>query len=264
MAIRPPMLHIPPPRRRIVPPRHAPPPPERTRGAQENVMTEFEMDPTPRRGFLARLAAGSLALAAGGFTKVMAEVPSGGLESSGWDDTWMTRIKGKYRQLFDDMTVNSGFGPLMTRVWLMTSNSAYKVPEKDMSAVLVLRHEAICIAMNDTIWSKYKLGEAFNVTDPATKQPAERNIYATTKDFFMPPFATASLEALKASGVIMCACNMALSINAEKLGTKMGIEKDAAIAEWKANLVAGVTLVPSGVLAVNRAQMHGCTYCNVS
>jgi hypothetical protein len=36
----------------------------------------------------------------------------------------------------------------------------------------------------------------------------------------------------------------------------------AAKAEWMAGLLPGVTLVPSGVLAVNRAQEKGCTYCS--
>ena len=227
-------------------------------------MSEFEMEPTPRRGFLARLAAGSLALAAGGFATAKAETahhPSAGPE---WDETWMTRIKGKHRQLFDGMTVNNGFGLVMTRIWYMTNNQAYKLTEKELSGVVVVRHEAIVIAMNDSIWSKYKLGEAFNVTDPTTSKPAERNIFATTAGFWAPPFAQASVEALKASGVIMCACNMALMHYAEQTGGKVGIAKDAAIAEWKANLLPGMTLVPSGVLAVGRAQEHGCVYCNVS
>ncbi|HUO52347.1 MAG TPA: hypothetical protein VMT93_07510 [Gemmatimonadaceae bacterium] len=226
-------------------------------------MSEFEMEPTARRGFLARLAAGSLAVAAGGYAKAFAEAPAQAPAGGEWDTSWMAKIKGKHRQLFDGMTVNSGFGPVMARIWLMTS-AAYGAKENELSAVLVVRHEAICIAMNDSIWSKYKLGEFFNVTDPTTTKPAERNIFAMKDTYWAPPFAAAAIDQLKASGVIMCACNMALMHYAEQAGGKVGIAKDAAIAEWKANLLPGMTLVPSGVLAVNRAQEHACTYCNVS
>jgi len=212
-------------------------------------MSEFEMVPTARRGFLARLAAGSLAVAAGGYAKAFAEAPAQAPAGGEWDTSWMAKIKGKHRQLFDGMTVNSGFGPVMARIWLMTS-AAYGAKENELSAVLVVRHEAICIAMNDSIWSKYK--------------PAERNIFAMKDTYWAPPFAAAAIDQLKASGVIMCACNMALMHYAEQTGGKVGIAKDAAIAEWKANLLPGMTLVPSGVLAVNRAQEHACTYCNVS
>ena len=31
--------------------------------------------------------------------------------------------------------------------------------------------------------------------------------------------------------------------------------------DWVAGVLPGIQLVPSGVLAVNRAQEHGCTYC---
>ena len=31
--------------------------------------------------------------------------------------------------------------------------------------------------------------------------------------------------------------------------------------DWKANLLPGIQIVPSGVWAVGRAQEHGCTYC---
>ena len=40
-----------------------------------------------------------------------------------------------------------------------------------------------------------------------------------------------------------------------------GTTPDAAYKEWVAALQPGVTLVPIGVLAVNRAQEKGCTYC---
>ena len=227
-------------------------------------MSEFELEPTPRRGFLARLAAGSLALAASGFMTAKAESAPRSRANSPWDDSWMTRIKGKHRQIFDDMEVNSGFGPVMTRIWLMTNQQAYNIPETHLSAVLVLRHAAICIAMNDSIWAKYKLGEAFAVTDPVTSKPSERNIFAAAAGYPVPAFSAGAIDKLKESGVIMCACNMALMHSATETGGKIGVAADAAIAEWKAGLLPGVTLVPSGVLAVNRAQEHGCTYCNVS
>jgi hypothetical protein len=40
-----------------------------------------------------------------------------------------------------------------------------------------------------------------------------------------------------------------------------GVAPDVALKEWEAGVVPGAMLVPSGVLAVGRAQEHGCTYC---
>jgi intracellular sulfur oxidation DsrE/DsrF family protein len=36
---------------------------------------------------------------------------------------------------------------------------------------------------------------------------------------------------------------------------------DDVMKDFKANLIPGVQIVPSGVWAVGRAQEHGCKYC---
>ena len=225
-------------------------------------MNEFES--TPRRGFLARLATGAVALVAGGQAAARAASSSPSAAFLQAEEPWLKRINGKHRQIFDAMEVNSGFPLVMTHIWLMTNKSAYNLPASQLSAVLVLRHNAIAMCMNDSIWAKYKLGEVFNVTDPVTNKPAERNIYAATKSFAMAPMADAALDNLNGRGVVLCGCNMALMHYSEVAAEKIGVAKDVALQDWKKGLLPGVTLVPSGVLAVGRAQEHGCTYCNVS
>lgn len=227
-------------------------------------MEDLELDRTPRRGFLGRLAAGAIALAAGGIATSKAGAESSHPAAAGWDESWQTKIKGKHRQVFDGMEINSGFGLIMTRIWYVTNKDAYNLTEKELSAVIILRHAAFPIALNNAMWSKYKIGEAFNVTDPGTNKPAERNIYATTAGFPIQPFAAASVEALVASGALPCACNMALQHFATQQATKMNLPPADVIKEWQGALLPGVTLVPSGVLAVGRAQDHECRYCNVT
>ncbi len=46
------------------------------------------------------------------------------------------------------------------------------------------------------------------------------------------------------------------------LSKNAGVTPEQAKKEWVAGLIPGVVLVPSGVLAVNRAQERGCTYCS--
>jgi metal-dependent amidase/aminoacylase/carboxypeptidase family protein len=36
---------------------------------------------------------------------------------------------------------------------------------------------------------------------------------------------------------------------------------DDAAKEWAANVVPGITIIPSGTWGVNRAQEAGCSYC---
>lgn len=227
-------------------------------------MDEFKAESTPRRGFLARLAAGSLAFVAGGQATTHANSSPHASVPVEKAEPWLLRIKGKHRQIFDAMEINSGFPLVMTHIWLMTNKSAYNLSPKELSAVLVLRHGAIAICMNDAVWAKYKLGEIFNVTDPVTNKPAERNIYAATKGFALPPMAEAAMDNLKSRGVILCGCNMALMHFSEVAAEKIGAPKGSTLQEWMKGLLPGVTLVPSGVLAVGRAQESGCTYCNVT
>jgi intracellular sulfur oxidation DsrE/DsrF family protein len=42
---------------------------------------------------------------------------------------------------------------------------------------------------------------------------------------------------------------------------KMSLDPAAVKADWVAGLIPGVQVVPSGVLAVARAQEKGCAYC---
>ena len=44
-------------------------------------------------------------------------------------------------------------------------------------------------------------------------------------------------------------------------GQKMKMDGGEIKKDWVSAILPGIQLVPSGVLAVNRAQEHGCTYC---
>jgi hypothetical protein len=39
------------------------------------------------------------------------------------------------------------------------------------------------------------------------------------------------------------------------------VSAEEAAKEWTANVIAGITVIPSGTWGLNRAQEHGCTYC---
>ena len=68
-----------------------------------------------------------------------------------------------------------------------------------------------------------------------------------------------SITALQARGAVFILCNNAFNLWMGLLGG--GGEKSAAMRkEFEANMLPGVFLVPAMVVAVNQAQMHGCTY----
>jgi intracellular sulfur oxidation DsrE/DsrF family protein len=124
------------------------------------------------------------------------------------------------------------------------------------SAVVILRHAALPLAMGDALWAKYSLGEMFGVKDGDV--PAKRNPYATITGLPIPGLGIAEL--LKA-GVLVGACDVALTIYSSGAAKKMGLDPETVKKEWIAGLLPGVQVVPSGVLGVARAQELGCAYC---
>jgi len=69
------------------------------------------------------------------------------------------------------------------------------------------------------------------------------------------------------NGHVVVVCDVALSVLSAMAAKAAGLSvtPEDAHKEWRANLIPGVMPVPSGVLAVHRAQEKGkCTYCNAS
>lgn len=217
-------------------------------------------DPTPRRGFLGRLTAGTMALmgVAAATPAVLDAAPL--LDTHAGADDWLNGLTGTYRQFFDAVSVNEGFPFSFAMTFMNTIGETYKVGDKDINAVVGLRHFAIPLAFNDDIWAKYKLGEMFKVNDPVTKQPAVRNPYAYAKEGELL-FPAMAFEKIQARGAIFTVCNVALNVLSGMSAGFAGQPKESAKQDWLAGMFKGVNVVPSGVFAVNRAQKKGCTYC---
>lgn len=223
-------------------------------------MTSSANPATDRRSFLGTLATGSAAIAISGVvahTAEAAELP--GL-ADGFSEAWLTKLTGKHKQYFDATSTHQ-FANVYAMNFLNSYNDVYKLPDSQLSAVVGLRHFAIAAAMKDSIWAKYKVGEFVQAMDPQTKATSLRNfLYQPQAGDLM--FPNSAIDKLLARGVQYTACNVALTVVSGVLSKNAGVTPEAAKAEWTANLLPGVVLVPSGVLAVNRAQEKGCTYCS--
>ncbi len=222
-------------------------------------MFDFTL-PTHRRGFLGRVAAGAAALGLGSLATPLAAAEPRTAGADPAFEAWLNKITGKRKMVFDAPGPHEGLPLIWPRVFLNTANETYGTTDADNSAVVVLRHSGIVWAMKDAMWAKYKLGEATKVTDGATNAPAVRNTFAGMKpgDF---PIPGVGIDELLAKGVLIGVCNVALTFLAGQIGKGMGMDGAAIKQEWVANLFAGVQIVPSGVLAVNRTQEKGCVYC---
>jgi intracellular sulfur oxidation DsrE/DsrF family protein len=119
--------------------------------------------------------------------------------------------------------------------------------------------------MNNDLWAKYKFGEMFKINDPKTKAPAVRNPFwqPGPDDYKVPGIGPVQIgiNQLQSSGVLFCACDMALTVYSAATADAMKADAAAVKKEWLAGVLPGVQVVPSGVWAVGRAQEHGCAYC---
>lgn len=218
-------------------------------------MEDLFSSSTPRRGFLGSMAA---AAAATGMSGLFPKDLMGAAEPTPVTDAqleaWFGRLKGKHRMVFDAPGPNSGMPAIWPRVYLNTTEATY--PGEGVSALVIARHDGLPLALQDSIWAKYKLGEQFEIKDGAA--PATKNIYATITGLPIPGLGIAEL--LK-SGVLVGACDVALTVYSSMAAQKMGMEPAAVKKEWVAGLLPGVQVVPSGVMAVGRAQEFECKYC---
>jgi len=217
-------------------------------------MSDLMATKTARRGFLGRIASAAAVVGLGG-------VPSrAGAENARRDtsadpalDAWFGKIQGKHRIIFDAPEPNDGLVAIWPRVYLNTMAATYP---GTATAVVILRHGAIPLAMGDALWTKYGIGEMFKIKDGDAT--ATRNPYATITGLPIPGLGIAEL--LK-SGVLVGACDVALTIYSSGAAKKMNLDPAVVKKEWIAGLLPGVQVVPSGVLGVAHSQELGCVYC---
>jgi intracellular sulfur oxidation DsrE/DsrF family protein len=218
-------------------------------------MSDLIASTTARRGFLGSIAAAAAAVGLNSAlpTRLTAETPHGDRSPDAALDAWFGRIKGKHKMIFDAPEPNSGMVAIWPRVYLNTMAANYPGPT---TAVVILRHGALPLALNDALWAKYSLGEMFDVKDGDA--PAKRNPYAMITGL---PISGLGIAELLKSGVLVGACDVAMTIYSSGAAKKMGLDPAAVKAEWIAGVLPGVQVVPSGVLGVAHAQELGCAYC---
>jgi hypothetical protein len=218
---------------------------------EENMLnsTHTTNDVAPRRSFFGHLG-GALVLGLAGLVPKSLHAQAATARPDG--PNWPGTLSGRHRQVVDAYEVNSGFPLAFAYTFLLPNESA--------TAVVILRHGAFPIALSNAMWEKYKIGESFKIIDPETKAPATKNPFLHPKAGVLP-LEEMAVDRLLARGVVFGACNVALQVQSKMLSGKAGVSAEEAAKEWAANIVPGITVIPSGTWGVNRAQEGGCTYC---
>ena len=197
-----------------------------------------------------------------GVGSFVAIVPQEDELASPWDMSWLEQLApAKHKAVFDTTMITNGLALGHVQLYLSDYHDIYGTDDQQVKPVLVIRHEAVPMILNDAFWQKYQLGQKLRLTDPATGATTARNPFAAPGGKGTAPAAeTPTLQQLRSRGVIVIGCNKALMSVASLMAQQAGQPVEAVQAEAKAAVLPGVILSPSGIFAVMRAQEAGCQY----
>ena len=205
-----------------------------------------------RRGFLASV--GALAGAAA-FVPDLAGAAAP-VAQSPWDMSWLDRLTGKHRQVFDFSDLEIGL--LVVKNWLDAHETVYGLRHPDVNTVVGIGGHAFPVNASDELYRRFPIGDQWKVTDPATGSPAERNVFLDGPA--APPMKGAGVRPLQARGTIFWQCNNALHGVAGRLAAVVKRPEPEVYQELKAGLNPGVILVPAHTMLIGLSQEHGCAY----
>lgn len=221
-----------------------------------------------RRSFIESAAAGAaaFAIAPGALgAAVPRDLFPANSTAEVWDLTWTDRLKGKHKAVFDNEELNSGYGVWRAAAWVQQNMDVLKAAPSEISPVVVLRHGAVSLAMQQAYWDKYGIGASKKITHPITGEPTTKNpVLLEEKDGLPPRFANVGLHKQIGRGAIVLACNLAFEGVVETVKNVDKVSDEEARKRAIAFLIPGVILQPSGVFAVIRAQEAGAAYIKAS
>ena len=233
---------------------------------------------TPRREFFHQmLAAGALTTGAGllsacatasstaSTVPAAAGAPAGSTSAPAWDMSWTKRL-GKYRTAYDSPEIMGGAALAYASAAAAGYKAALGTADREFTPVLILRHAASVMVLDDEMWETIGIGQSRSLKDPTTGEPAKRNPFINFRqgDKFSMISADTGVDSLMQRGAIVLACNNALRGSAYQLRQKQpSLTAEAALAEIRRHVIPGAIVMPNGIFAVSAAQDAGCHYMRV-
>lgn len=142
----------------------------------------------------------------------------------------------------------------------------FGIPAERIGIAACLHGTANAFAYNDSMWAKYKLGEAFDFKDPSGGIVTS-NIFYHARSQHQPNadpnddasmYQDGTLEALQRRGLIVLVCHTAAAEQARTLvragAAPQGTPTETVLRDLLANLVPGASIVPSMVSTVGLLQ----------
>lgn len=181
-------------------------------------------------------------------------------QQEAWDTSWAKRIKGKHRAMFDVPEVEGGVGVLRSGIWQRQYNEVLKPKKGDMTAVMVIRHNGIHLAMNQDFWTTYNVGEEEKLKGDDGKLLKFNPVLPAPGADTPASFAALMLDKQIEGGAIVLACNLAYRSVVGLVQRKDKLTPAEARTKANSMLVPGVIMQPSGIFANVMAQQAGCVF----
>jgi hypothetical protein len=176
------------------------------------------------------------------------------------DLTWVAKLRGTSRAVFDSPQVSEAGALFRAVLWRQQVNKAFGTPIEDVTPVVVFRHEAIPLVMNDEFWQRMDMGKRIKLKDMNGRKWAKTNPISGSLIDAPPEMKEINIPAFLGSGGIVLACGLAFGDMVDLYVKEDKLSKDDALARARAHLIPGVIIQPSGFFAVLKAQDEGCKY----
>jgi hypothetical protein len=177
-----------------------------------------------------------------------------------WDLSWCERLKGKSRAVFDSPRVSEGGALYRAVMWRDQYSKVFGANTADLTPVVVFRHEAIPLIMDDEHWAHIGVGKDVEMKDPTTNKWSKKNPFSAAPASAPAGAKKYTIPGFIADGGVVLACNLAFAGVIAQYKDKDKIDQAEAEKRAKAHIIPGVILQPSGFFAVLKAQDEGCKY----
>jgi hypothetical protein len=131
--------------------------------------------PTARREFLGQIAVSAIVIAGtacaspatAGQTTAPSPAPTPtpppagnpGTQTTRWDDSWFGRLTAKHKAVFDSPQFDDGAALWNASGYIGGMRDAAGAGVNDVQVVIVMRHVAVPMTLNDDMWAKYEIGK---------------------------------------------------------------------------------------------------------
>jgi hypothetical protein len=207
------------------------------------------MERSSRRGFLASV--GTLAGAS-----LLPDALEAAQNPQGWDLSFLDRLTGKHKQVFDLMDLETGL--VVVKNWYEAHESVFGLKHPDVNGLVAIAGKGFPVNASDALYQKYPIGELWKVNDLATGKPAVRNPFLAGDGRGLQ--AGAGVRPLQARGALFWMCNFALQMVSARIGNAVQRPPAEIYPEVRAGLNPGVIVVPAHTMLLGLAQERGFSY----